>query len=539
MLKFLALLLFTTSLFSEIKITKEWLDTKPRSFAKDFYIWRYLDSNITADEAIWALGEANRVNNKLFYRYANKLHHKETSRIVSCQKMSHKQLISQDATCIELGLTPYKATKLTQKELESIINIIKEPYENTAKILEIIKSPIPFQILIHSDNKIFYDTFLEVGGKFRAKYFNFHLPLKTIEQLKQDKKNFERLIRKIVIEPKLTKLQESLLHIQAKDLSHATTFFLAMNAIKHKNYKKANQYLQLSGKNAYFRFDIDKVKFWQYQLNTNNKTLLKDLANSWDVNIYSLWAKEQLGKKVTNVVYKFPNNTNSKSNYNIHDPFSWLKVLSHSKKMDIEKLAYYEKLFDTKELSGHLAFVQERFKKYKQAYYPSPYDDLIKNFTPQRQALINAIARQESRFIPTSISHSYALGVMQIMPFLSKAIAKELKEPYDIDKQLEARTNIRYSDHHLDYLENRLKHPLLIAYAYNGGIGFTKRMLQSGIFKKGKFEPYLSMELVPYDESKRYGKKVLANYVIYYNNLHKEKVSISTLLRNLNPPYQK
>ena len=49
-----------------------------------------------------------------------------------------------------------------------------------------------------------------------------------------------------------------------------------------------------------------------------------------------------------------------------------------------------------------------------------------------RKSLIYALGRQESRFIPTSVSSSYAMGTMQIMPFLSKAIAKELKESYNI-----------------------------------------------------------------------------------------------------------
>jgi len=120
---------------------------------------------------------------------------------------------------------------------------------------------------------------------------------------------------------------------------------------------------------------------------------------------------------------------------------------------------------------------------------------------------------------------------MQIMPFLSKAIAKQLHEKYNIDDQLKPKVNLKYAAHHLKFLEKRLNHPLFIAYAYNGGIGFTKRILKSGLFKKGKYEPYLSMELLPYDETKKYGKKVLANYFIYQNYLNSEKkISFDKLL---------
>ena len=42
------------------------------------------------------------------------------------------------------------------------------------------------------------------------------------------------------------------------------------------------------------------------------------------------------------------------------------------------------------------------------------------------------------------------------------------------------------------------------------------------------------MELLPYDETKKYGKKVLANYFVYNNYLNtNNKVKISTLIKNI------
>lgn len=539
MIKIFLTILLSFNIYADINITKEWLKTKPRSYYKDFYIWRYLDQNISPNDAIWALGEAKRVNNKLLYKYAKKLKNKETSRVIQCMKMPLTKLKNEDPTCIKLGLTPYKATKLSSNALKTIINNVDEKYPKLAQSYKIINSPIPFQMLQNSSSEIFYDTFLEVGGKFRANNFNYHFPKQTLKKLQSDKKNFKRLIRKIVIEPKLTKPQESLLNLDGRNLDHKSTFFLAMNAIKHKKNKKALEYLELSGKNAYFKFDKDKVDFWKYLL-TKDKSILSNLATSWDINIYSLYAKEHFAQTFENVVFDVQSDIKNDSNnttYDINDPFAWLEVLKKSKKVDDKKLQEFQSLFNTKETSGHLAFIKERYNKYKIGYFPSPFKKYIKKYTLKRQTLINAIARQESRFIPTSISSSYAMGVMQIMPFLSKALAKQLKEPYNIDQQLEASTNIKYANKHLDWLEKKLKHPLLIAYAYNGGIGFTKRMLKSGIFKKGRYEPYLSMELVPYDESKKYGKKVLANYVMYYNHTHKNKISVTNMLQNLETPF--
>ena len=78
-----------------------------------------------------------------------------------------------------------------------------------------------------------------------------------------------------------------------------------------------------------------------------------------------------------------------------------------------------------------------------------------------------------------------------------------------------------FANYHLDYLQSKLDSVLFIAYAYNGGIGFTNRMLaRQDMFKNDKFEPFLSMELVPYEESRIYGKKVLANYIVYQHLLN-------------------
>jgi len=125
---------------------------------------------------------------------------------------------------------------------------------------------------------------------------------------------------------------------------------------------------------------------------------------------------------------------------------------------------------------------------------------------------------------------------MQIMPFLVKALAKERHEPFDLDAMFIPEKNIAYARTHLKYLKRFLWHPLFIAYAYNGGIGFTKRLLTKWeSFQKGVYEPWLSMELVHYDESRRYGKKVLANYIVYKKILG-EPIDVASVVETLTQP---
>ena len=167
-----------------------------------------------------------------------------------------------------------------------------------------------------------------------------------------------------------------------------------------------------------------------------------------------------------------------------------------------------------------------------------PYFDEIKDYTPHRQALMLAIGRQESRFLPSVVSTSYALGMMQFMPFVARDIAKKQKlENFSLDAMFDPRIAYLFGNIHLDFLEKNLYHPLFIAYAYNGGIGFTRKHLLGGTFSKKEYEPFLSMETMINDESREYGKKVLANYVVYMRLLG-EEVSINNLFETLLTPSQ-
>lgn len=381
-----------------------------------------------------------------------------------------------------------------------------------------------------SEIKKFYDIFNECGSVYRQKHFNKAFSKQLFLKLKKDEKQFDRMIKRIVTNPKMDIAQKSLLFLEPSGLSYDTLRFLAINALKFNEEQFALNYLNHAQKKAYYQMQKDNITFWQYLITKEQKYLDK-LSNSWDVNIYSLYALEKQGKTHANIVFDIEQ-SQKKSKYNINDPFSWLEVLNKTKKVGQKKMQNYTDLFSSQNTLPHLAFVKERYNRYKKSYFITPYSDTISKYDTKRQALIYAIARQESRFIPSSISFAYAMGTMQIMPFLSRSIAKELKEPYNIFNQLNPKTNIKYAHHHLDFLEQRLKHPLLVAYGYNGGIGFTKRSLKKGLFKKGKYEPFLSMELLQFDETKKYGKKVLANYYVYYNYLNDKKITLKELFED-------
>ncbi len=533
-MKKLLILLLTINLFaidkSKHNITMDWLKQQPKSIAKDFYIWRYLAQDITPSEAIEACTQINRFNNKLFFRYITKSDNKILKDYKTCIRGKTKDIITKEPYCIEAGLSVFDATKLSPKDLSKVIDKVEKEYSILGKKLDILKSPIPFRSIEQSDNDTFFNTFNQVGGKYRTKYFNQYFSFATIKKLKDDKR-FAQTIKLIVTNLKMNKAQISLLKISPEGLKFKAVFHLAINAIRHDKIDLALMYLENAYSKAYCRSDKDNITFWQYKL-TNDKKYLDILVNSWDVNLYTLYGKNKVNKNFTNIIYNIKQNSTSNIKFNTTSPFKWLPILKNSKKMNDKKLEKYTQLFTSTDTLGHLAFVKERYDRYRNSYYVTPYDKYLTNISKDKKALIYALGRQESRFIPTSISGAYAMGVMQIMPFLSKALAKQLKEDYDIDKQLNPKTNLKYASHHLKFLQKRLNHPLFVAYAYNGGIGFTRRILNTKLFKKGKYEPYLSMELLPYDETKKYGKKVLTNYFIYQNYINQSNpISFDKLMK--------
>ena len=516
---------------SYFKPSLEFLKTKPRSYAKDFYINQFLQTNITSKDALSAIGMSKNVTNKLFINFAKKFKHDETLGVAQCLRMSNKNLVKSYSTCIKIGLSIFDITKLGSNNAQIIYKKVKNKYPNFAKQIKIISSPMPFAKLISSSTKNFYDLYFGVGFKYRTKYFNYKIPNKTLIKISKSQKNFNEFIKYSITNIKLTNIHKSLLDINDINLDHLSSFLLALNAIKHDKLNKASKYLDNALLKAYYRMDKDKVLFWQYLLN-KNETLLKKLALSWDNNIYSLYAKELTNTKINNIDYfiRLEEPQYILYEFDTKNQFSWIKVLNNIKTISQKKMEFYKSAFITNETVGHLAFILEKYYSYRRSYFITPFEEYLKQYDNKRKTLVYAIARQESRFIPSSISTSFAQGAMQIMPFLSKHIAKQLNEPYDIYQQFDIKTNLRYANYHLNDLEKKLKHPLFLAYAYNGGSGYLNSQLKNGLFKnKSKYEPFLSMELISYNETRKYGKKVLANYYIYYNYFEKDEENKITL----------
>jgi len=495
-------LIFLPFLLFSREITLEWLESKPRSIAKDYYIWRFLGQDITPKEAQRALEMTKRVTYKIFYRYAKKIKDPNISRIAQCLKMKPKKLVKQDAACIAAAITPYKMTKLSQNEKFTVFKKLRGyPVREEIKYL---LPPHPERVLL-KDPKEFLKIVNRVGSKFRKEHFNVSFNKQFAKQLSKYY-GFKSYVKKVVFE-NLDRSAYSLMLLEPKYFDARSAFYLGLFAYKKNLLNIAQAFFKHSYKKSYYQSDKDRALFWLYK--TGDKSALKKLLNSWDLNIYTLLAYEIANKKFTNYLYLFP--PKKRCDINLSDPFEWYKVLRESKKKDLKK---YSQKFECQNTQGAYALFLEKAFLYHLHPYVMPYEQYLLDEKLDNKALLYALARQESRFIPGSVSSSFALGAMQFMPFLAKDYAKRFKiKNFDLDMMFDEKTAVRFGRYHINYLYKRLKNPLFVAYAYNGGIGYTKRSVIP-LFKSYS-DPLLAMEFVTYDETRKYGKKVLANYYIY------------------------
>lgn len=519
------------------KVTLEWLEEKPTSYSKDFFIIQYLNQkNIDEKDATYAFNMARNKNGRVKKAYENIV---STLPIedIKCYRLDEKSLFNEDNRCLALGLTISEATTLSKKDLKIAIERVYE-YPTLRDDFKVIASNNVFTLLLDSPNHRFYRLFFDSNEKYRLKEFNKNYPNDFITKLSIDK-DFNKFVRFVIPNDKYNYIHKSLFNIENnKLLEHETLFFLAINAIKYNKKNESLKYLKYANSKAYTQMDKDKIIFWEYLI-TNNKIFLENLSQSNDNNIYSLYAKEILGIKIENIYYDVPI-LNKKSNYDITNNFEWIKILKDTNFVDDDKFNKYKELFSSKDTLPHFTYIVEKYNKFKNQYFITPYSDIIEKFDLYNQVLIYSIARQESKFIPSSISFATAQGIMQIMPFLSESIASEYNESYNIYEQFIPEKNLIYANRHLDVLKKQFgNNPLFIAYAYNGGAGYTRGQFKRGRFKDltKKYEPFLSMELISYSETRKYGKKVLANYYIYNNHLNKKNsMKLSSIFQTLVAP---
>jgi len=143
---------------------------------------------------------------------------------------------------------------------------------------------------------------------------------------------------------------------------------------------------------------------------------------------------------------------------------------------------------------------------------------IVNNKSMPKTELVLAIIRQESEFDQRANSYVGARGMMQLMPYTAKLVAKQAKLPYSKSRlRTDPDYNIKLGSYYLAGLleEYEGSYPFALA-AYNAGpnrVKYWKKI--NGNPQKGKISYVDWVELIKFKETRNYVQRVLENVNVY------------------------
>ncbi|MEL6373478.1 MAG: transglycosylase SLT domain-containing protein [Pseudomonadota bacterium] len=164
---------------------------------------------------------------------------------------------------------------------------------------------------------------------------------------------------------------------------------------------------------------------------------------------------------------------------------------------------------------------------YAYPVHPLPYYEPVR--TPPETALLLAIARQESEFNLGARSRVGARGILQIMPGTARQLCRRYRtrcatQLLSTDPAHAAKLAAAYVGDQLTSMKGAY---ILSLTSYNAGPGRTRQWLRRlGDVRRRGVDTIDWIERIPFDETRNYVKKVLANLQIYRARLGNERHAI-------------
>jgi len=148
--------------------------------------------------------------------------------------------------------------------------------------------------------------------------------------------------------------------------------------------------------------------------------------------------------------------------------------------------------------------------------YPLPYQDTFEESSTLASISSTwayGIARSESLFMRDVRSRAGAIGLMQLMPATGRDVAKEIELPYSgLATLVDPKSNIRLGTTYLGQMAERYGgNPVPATAAYNAGPQRVDRWLP----KDGVIDARIWIENIPFNETRKYVKRVLAAQSIF------------------------
>ncbi|MDB3858345.1 transglycosylase SLT domain-containing protein [Pelagibacteraceae bacterium] len=181
------------------------------------------------------------------------------------------------------------------------------------------------------------------------------------------------------------------------------------------------------------------------------------------------------------------------------------------------------------QISKQASYEKRFFHKYNYPIISTP--KVINNKQMPSSEVILAIIRQESEFDRKANSWAGARGMMQLMKYTAKLVAKQAKLPYSISGLTQdPEYNIKLGSYYFNSLMEDYNgiYPFAIA-AYNAGPNRVKTWRKiNGDPSKGQLSYVNWVELIRFKETRNYVQRVLENINVYKYMLSKEPVKIDS-----------
>ena len=198
------------------------------------------------------------------------------------------------------------------------------------------------------------------------------------------------------------------------------------------------------------------------------------------------------------------------------------------------KLATEISRFDFAIQIAKLASYEKRFhNKYNYPIISTP--KFVNKRKIPESAFILAIIRQESEFDTSAHSSAGAKGLMQLMTYTARVVAKQAKLPYSKSKLTkDPNYNIKLGSHYIAglILEYDGSYPFAIA-AYNAGpkrVRYWKKINKNP--QKGQIDYVDWIELIKFKETRNYVQRVLENYNVYRYILEQKPIKLKNFFLN-------
>ena len=181
------------------------------------------------------------------------------------------------------------------------------------------------------------------------------------------------------------------------------------------------------------------------------------------------------------------------------------------------------------QISKQASYEKRFFNKYNYPIISTP--KVINKKQMPNSEVVLAIIRQESEFDRKANSWAGARGMMQLMKYTAKLVAKEAKLPYSISGLTrDPEYNIKLGSYYFNSLIENYNgvYPFAIA-AYNAGPNRVKTWRKiNGDPSKGELSYVNWVELIRFKETRNYVQRVLENINVYKYMLSKEPVKIDS-----------